>query len=197
MLISNSVSVSTRNFFTLIYEANVLRTLVFPTLVATIALAVPIIGAVLIGDDSGIDGVNGFVESLSGDSSSFLGDLGLLAPLGFAFAAGMASAVNPCGFAMLPAYLGLYLGSSEEGDEDVHPVRHLGRALLVGGSVTAGFVVLFGTAGTVIGWGLAPSWWTSSRGLAWLSASYWPLAAHGCWAVANCTRGSPPAPRLI
>ena len=39
MLISNSVSVSTRNFFTLIYEANVLRTLVFPALVATIALA--------------------------------------------------------------------------------------------------------------------------------------------------------------
>ena len=153
MLISNSVSVSTRNFFTLIYEANVLRTLVFPALVATIALAVPIIGAVPIGDDSGIDGVNGFVESLSGDSSSFLGDLGLLAPLGFAFAAGMASAVNPCGFAMLPAYLSLYLGSSEEGDEDVHPVRHLGRALLVGGSVTAGFVVLFGTAGTVIGLG--------------------------------------------
>ena len=110
-------------------------------------------GALIIGKDSGIDGVNGFVESLSGGSSSILGDLGLLAPLGFAFAAGMASAVNPCGFAMLPAYLGLYLGDGEQGDETVKTGRRLGKALLVGGSVTAGFIVLFGTTGTVINLG--------------------------------------------
>ena len=133
--------------------ANVWRSLVFPVLIATLALAVAFIGAILTGDSSGIGGVNGFVEFLSGDSSSFLGGLGLLAPFGFAFAAGMASAVNPCGFAMLPAYLGLYLGTNEKGNEDVKPVRHLGRALVVGGTVTAGFVVLFGVAGTVIGLG--------------------------------------------
>ncbi len=34
-------------------------------------------------------------------------------PLGFAFTAGMATAANPCGFAMLPAHLSLYLGTSE------------------------------------------------------------------------------------
>ncbi|MBI2855398.1 MAG: cytochrome c biogenesis protein CcdA [Chloroflexi bacterium] len=64
----------------------------------------------------------------------------------------MASAVNPCGFAMLPAYLGLYMGS-QESNADSHPLRHLSQAVLVGASVTLGFVVLFGVAGTVIGLG--------------------------------------------
>ncbi len=91
------------NIFTTLRQTNALRGLLLPTLVAAVALAVAYVGALIIGKDSGIDGVNGFVESLSGGSSSVLGDLGLLAPLGFAFAAGMASAVNPCGFAMLPA----------------------------------------------------------------------------------------------
>jgi len=131
----------------------VLRSLLLPGLIAAVALAVAYVGALIIGKDSGIDGVNGFVESLSGGSSSILGDLGLLAPLGFAFAAGMASAVNPCGFAMLPAYLGLYLGDGEQGDVTMKTGRRLGKALLVGGSVTAGFIVLFGTTGTLINLG--------------------------------------------
>ncbi len=123
-----------------------LRRVGLPAIVASLALIGAFVAAKLIGKDDGIDGVNGFVESLSGGSSSFLGNLGLLAPLGFAFAAGMASAVNPCGFAMLPAYLGLYLGSNQEAP----PKHQLGKALLVGLSVTAGFVVLFGTAGLII-----------------------------------------------
>ena len=97
----------------------------------------------LLGGDGGIDGVNRFVEGLSGRSSSALGDLGLLAPLGFAFAVGMASAVNPCGFAMLPAYLGLYLGKGK-GEGNVSPVKQLYQAIVVGGAVTCGFLVLFG-----------------------------------------------------
>lgn len=124
--------------------------LMLPILAAALALGVAIVGALLAGSDTG--GVNGFVESLSGDSSTFLGDLGLLAPLGFAFAAGMVAAVNPCGFAMLPAYLGLYLGSGDT-DGRTHLLRHVGRALLVGGLVTVGFVLLFGVAGLVIGVG--------------------------------------------
>jgi cytochrome c-type biogenesis protein len=123
-----------------------LRRVGLPAIVASLALIGAFVAAKLIGKDGGIDGVNGFVESLSGGSGSFLGNLGLLAPLGFAFAAGMTSAVNPCGFAMLPAYLGLYLGSNQEAP----PKRQLGKALLVGLSVTAGFVVLFGTAGLII-----------------------------------------------
>ena len=132
---------------------NILRSIVLPMVVATVALVTAFVGATIIGSDSAIDGINGFVESLSGGSSSTLGGWGLLAPLGFAFAVGMASAVNPCGFAMLPAYLGLYLGDSEKEAQGSHAVRRLRQALIVGGTVTAGFVVLFGSAGLIIALG--------------------------------------------
>ncbi len=144
---------TSRSLTTYLRETNVWRRLILPGLLAGFALAIAFLGAALIGKDTGIDGINGFVERLSGGSGSALGNLGLLAPLGFAFAAGMASAVNPCGFAMLPAYLGMYLGTSDQANESGHPVRQIGRALVVGGMVTAGFVVLFGTAGVVIGIG--------------------------------------------
>ena len=134
-------------------DRNIMRTIVLPVVVATIALATALIGAIIIGSDSGIDGINGFVESLSGSSSSTLGGWGLLAPLGFAFAVGMASAVNPCGFAMLPAYLGLYLGDADKEAVQPSAFKQLRQALIVGGTVTAGFVVLFGSAGLVIGLG--------------------------------------------
>ena len=62
-----------------------------------------------------------------------------------AFAAGMVSTVNPCGFAMLPAYLGLFLG--EKG-----PSRR--SALAVGASVSAGFVAVFLLAGLLVASGL-------------------------------------------
>ena len=38
------------------------------------------------------------------------------APLALAFTAGMVATVNPCGFAMLPAYLSYFLGI--EGTDD-------------------------------------------------------------------------------
>jgi cytochrome c-type biogenesis protein len=146
MFISRAITASIR-------ETNLWRGIVLPLVVASLSLSVAVIGAVLLGKDSGIDGINKFVETLSGDSGSFLGDLGLLAPLGFAFAAGMVSAVNPCGFAMLPAYLGLYLGSNEQGNEDIHPIKHFAKGMQVGASVTSGFIVLFGAAGIIIGLG--------------------------------------------
>ncbi len=62
-------------------QINIMRSVVLPVVVATVALATAIVGAIIIGSDSGIDGVNGFVESLSGSSSSTLGGWGLLAPL--------------------------------------------------------------------------------------------------------------------
>lgn len=134
----------------LIPSVNTWKGYILPGLAAAAALAAAVVGAYLTGEASGTSGVNGFVESLSGRSSSYLGNIGFLAPLGFAFAAGMASTVNPCGFAMLPAYLGLYLGSGEEGK---NPVPRLAKALLVGGMVTSGFILLFGVAGIVIGAG--------------------------------------------
>ena len=126
-----------------------MRTLMLPVLVAFVALAVAFIGAILLGRDSGIDDVNLFVERLSGNSGSWLGGLVTASAL-FAFAAGMASAVNPCGFAMLPAYLGMYLGDGMNEATTINPAKHFSRALLVGVTVAAGFVVLFGLAGVII-----------------------------------------------
>ena len=134
-------------------ETNLLRRVVLPLLVAATAYALAVVGAYLMRDTQGIDGVNGFVEVLSGGSGSFLVGVGLFLPLGFAFAAGMVSAVNPCGFAMLPAYLGLYLGSGDQTRPDNNPLRQVGQAMLVGLSVTAGFVVLFGLAGILLSLG--------------------------------------------
>jgi cytochrome c-type biogenesis protein len=134
-------------------ETNLLRSVVLPVLVAATAYALAVVGAYLLRDTQGIDGVNGFVEVLSGGSGSFLVGVGLFLPLGFAFAAGMVSAVNPCGFAMLPAYLGLYLGSGDQTRPDNNPLRQVGQAMLVGLSVTAGFVVLFGLAGILLSLG--------------------------------------------
>jgi len=131
---------------------NFMRSVVLPVVVAAVALATAFIGALIIGSDSGIDDVNLFVERLSGDSSSWLGGLVGASAL-FALAAGMASAVNPCGFAMLPAYLGMYLGDAGDTEKAVRPVRQIGRAVLVGLTVTAGFVVLFGIVGAIIGLG--------------------------------------------
>lgn len=115
------------------------------------AILLAFIGSLVLGSDTDIDFVNLFVERLSGRSSSFLGGLVGASSL-FAFAAGLASAVNPCGFAMLPAYLGLYLGSGSA-ESSPNPLSQLVQALLVGASVSAGFVVLFGVAGTAIGFG--------------------------------------------
>ncbi len=134
-------------------DRDILRTVVLPIVVATVALATAFIGAIIIGSDSGIDDVNLFVERLSGDSGGWLGGLVGASAL-FALAAGMASAVNPCGFAMLPAYLSMYLGDEAGGQaQEVQPVKHFGRAILVGLTVTVGFVLLFGLVGVVIGLG--------------------------------------------
>ena len=133
--------------------ANAWRSYLLPALVAGLALAAAVTGAILTGDTDSVDGANRFVETLSGRSSSFLGGIGLLAPLGFAFAAGMVATVNPCGIALLPAYLGLYLGANEKSGDHAYPIQRLPRALLVGGVVTSGFVLLFGVAGVIIGVG--------------------------------------------
>lgn len=70
------------------------------------------------------------------------------APIGFAFGAGAVAAFNPCGFALLPAYLSVFLAVAE----DAAPSRAAAarRALVVAGSVAAGFVLVFGVAGLLI-----------------------------------------------
>jgi cytochrome c biogenesis protein CcdA len=69
------------------------------------------------------------------------------APLALAFASGMLATVNPCGFAMLPAYLGFFLGV-ETKDGDVRAT--VSRSLAVGLSVAAGFLAVFSIVGLAI-----------------------------------------------
>ena len=82
--------------------------------------------------------------------AGWLSGLVAVLPVGYAFGAGMIAAVNPCGFAMLPAYLSLYLGAKEDDFAQRSPATRTLRALLVGGVVSLGFVILFGLAGIVI-----------------------------------------------
>lgn len=132
--------------------ASIFKGVVLPILVATAALGIAVLGALAIRGSAETDGINFFVETLSGRSIGFFGSLGVIAPLGFAFGAGVAAAFNPCGFAMLPAYMGLYLGVNDD-EENKSLGLQLSKALLVGGAVTAGFVLLFAAAGVIIGLG--------------------------------------------
>lgn len=68
-------------------------------------------------------------------------------PYALALNAGMLATVNPCGFALLPAYLGAFLGAESGGQSRAGAVR---RGLLVSLMLTMGFVVVFGVFGAVI-----------------------------------------------
>lgn len=68
----------------------------------------------------------------------------------YAFTAGAVATINPCGFAMLPAYLAYYLGTSRAEFEGASTLVRAGRAIRLGGILTAGFVLLFGLAGFLI-----------------------------------------------
>jgi len=91
-----------------------------------------------------------------------------------ALTAGMLGAVNPCGFAILPAYLSLLISTEAGG-----AVR---RALRCSAALTIGYVVVFGAFGLVLtpvaGW-LTPRlpWLTVVLGLG--------LAALGGWLLAG------------
>lgn len=64
----------------------------------------------------------------------------------YAFLLGAVAAFNPCGFALLPAYLGLYLDDRRDGSSFV---SRAGRSLQVAGTVAAAFALLFGVMGAV------------------------------------------------
>jgi cytochrome c biogenesis protein CcdA len=86
------------------------------------------------------------------------------APYGLALAAGLLAAVNPCGFALLPAYLSMLVLGGRDGGPSGDPGGHGGdrrgrpaadrsrfvpvsRALALTGAMTVGFVAVFGAFG--------------------------------------------------
>jgi len=72
----------------------------------------------------------------------------ITAPLALAFTARMVATVNPCGFAMLPAYLSYFVGL--DSDDEVPAPTRIRRALLSASIVSVGFLIGFGLVGTLV-----------------------------------------------
>ncbi|HCG91314.1 MAG TPA: hypothetical protein DEZ08_05700 [Dehalococcoidia bacterium] len=102
-------------------------------------------------NDAGSDNINMGFELISGSIASYLSGLSTLLTAGFAFGAGMVAAVNPCGFVMLPSYIAVYLLSESSSNKSIF--SKLRRSLVVTLSMTLGFVVVFGLAGSIITFG--------------------------------------------
>lgn len=109
-----------------------------------------------------------------------------------AVGAGMLAALNPCGFALLPAYLTLLV----VGDDQAPRAVALGRALRMTATMTAGFASLFAVFGLVVA-PLASSvqrylpWVSVAVGLALLAAGGWVLSGRTLW-TPRVSRGKAP-----
>jgi cytochrome c-type biogenesis protein len=107
--------------------------------------------------------------------------------LSLALGAGMLAAVNPCGFALLPAYLGIFVLDDRAGRAAV-----LGRAVRATAAMTLGFAAVFAVFGLAI-MPVASSvtgqlpWFTVVLGIA--------LAAAGAWVLLGRRLPSLPVPR--
>ncbi|MEC4017097.1 cytochrome c biogenesis CcdA family protein [Streptomyces sp. H27-D2] len=100
-------------------------------------------------------------------------------PIALALTAGMLAAVNPCGFALLPAYLSLLI----IGDDSPSRASAVGRALTASAAMTAGFAGVFALFGLAI----APvagqiqqhlPWFTIVFGLLLVLVGGWLLAGR-------------------
>jgi cytochrome c biogenesis protein CcdA len=70
--------------------------------------------------------------------------------VGLAFAAGLVAALNPCGFAMLPAYLLLVVRGQQPGERSTtSPAAAVGRALAATVGMALGFLTVFGLFGAL------------------------------------------------
>lgn len=75
----------------------------------------------------------------------------MIGELAFPFLLGAVATANPCGFALLPAYLARRLGADGSAVSDTNDA--LLRAFAVGAATTGGFVVVFGIAGGAVSLG--------------------------------------------
>ena len=71
--------------------------------------------------------------------------------LAFAFTAGIVATINPCGFAMLPAYISYFLGIEANSSPNIG--TSITRALVTGTVVSSGFLIVFGSAGLLVSLG--------------------------------------------
>ena len=88
--------------------------------------------------------------SFQGGIETTVANLALLLPVGYAFAAGMVASVNPCGVLLLPSYALYQLGTEEADFDQVPAAKRALKALLIGGTATAGFIAIFAIVGSVL-----------------------------------------------
>lgn len=99
-------------------------------------------------------------------------------PFALALGAGMLAAVNPCGFALLPAYLTLLV----VGDDLPSRAVAVGRALTATAAMTAGFAAVFG----VFGLAIAPVAGQIQEQLPWFTVVIGlVLAVAGVWLISG------------
>lgn len=112
--------------------------------------------------------------------------------IALALTAGMLAAVNPCGFALLPAYLSLLV----LGDDSPSRGVAVGRALAATTAMTLGFAAVFGVFGLLV----APAasevqqhlpWFTLVFGLLLAGAGAWLLAGRDLPALLPKLRRAP------
>jgi cytochrome c-type biogenesis protein len=119
-------------------------------------------------------------------------------PLALALTAGMLAAVNPCGFALLPAYLSLLV----LGDDSPTRAAAVGRALAATAAMTAGFAAVF----AVFGLAIAPvagqvqehlPWFTIVFGLLLVLVGGWLLAGRELPQLVPKLRRAPAVSRSV
>jgi cytochrome c-type biogenesis protein len=105
-----------------------------------------------------------FVGRLSSAITDYASRAGSEAWWAYAFALGAVAAFNPCGFALVPAYLGLYL--KDEQTQTNTRARVL-RSIRVAAMVAAAFTVLFGVTGALFSMGFSAVSSVVGRFLPW------------------------------
>lgn len=119
-------------------------------------------------------------------------------PFALALTAGMLAAVNPCGFALLPAYVSLLV----LGDDTPSRAAAVRRALLATVAMTAGFTAVF----AVFGIAVAPvagqvqehlPWFTVVFGLLLVGVGGWLLAGRALPALLPKLRRAPTVSRSL
>ena len=125
-----------------------ITTLAWVALVLSVSVIVSVLANL-----SDLHTVNIVIDSISGITQGFLANIVGITGL-FAFSAGVVSAVNPCGFAMLPAYLGLYMSTSIYEKDSTHYGKMILKGLFIGCCVGLGVLSLFLFVGLITGFAL-------------------------------------------
>ena len=112
--------------------------------VTSAVLALAVIGGLLASETGSTPVI--FVDRISSALSGLASGAGARTWWTWAFLLGAVAAFNPCGFALLPAYLGLYLYEEKASESVTARAR---RAVLVSAVVAAAFTALFGAIGAV------------------------------------------------